>query len=45
MRDAVKGMRREVQATIEQNQTDSHQHDEEVQKAVSKIASELERLT
>ena len=45
MRDAVEGIRRDLQAQMEQNLAESRCREQEAQESVKKIASELEQLT
>ena len=42
---AVEGMRRDVQAQIDQNRADAQRRDEENQKTIQQIAAGLEQLT
>ena len=44
-RTAVEGMRRDVQAQIDQNRVDAQCRDEENQKTIQQIAAGLEQLT
>ena len=44
-RAAVEGMRRDVQAQIEQTRADAQWHDEDAQRKVDRIAVELATLT
>ena len=44
-RTAVEGMRRDVQAQIEQTRADAQRRDEETQKTIQQIAAGLEQLT
>ena len=44
-RTAVEGMRRDVQAQIEQTRADAQRRDEETQKMIQQIVAGLEQLT
>ena len=44
MRDAVEGIRRDIQAQLQQNQVESRRRENEMQESVAKLALKLEQL-